>query len=433
MPPNRFASATRSWPTLSLHERDRRWRLVQQLIERQGLDALLVYGERDTVGQPLYAPDAWLTNDRPGNAVVVPRGEDPYLLVQLHIAVGQHMEALRRGDSTWIPPERMYAGGKGENPGSGRAARAIAAFLHDKRLDTGRIGVVGLEPAGASFPDGVMPYGTFAGLEQRCPNATFVEVGDQWHQLVMARSDEELALVGRAAEVGEAMCAAIIDTTRVGAGEHEIYAAAMQASFAAGGTSPWLILVVAHDGQSVGWGPPSWTYRAQPPSVIRDGDVVMAELFPTYGMMESQQQLSIAVGDVHPDVLRAADVSRASYQAGLSALRPGCTFGDLNNAMEKPVRAAGGWVLTPLVHTLNPHLLVGGCGLPPDLPDAAAYQTLGGFTTRGADVELQSGLTFAFQGNCMFGRRRVNIGGTVVLTEHGVHELNTLPNTLHRV
>jgi Xaa-Pro aminopeptidase len=433
MPAHPSATANELWPTLSLKERDRRWRLAQELIESHDLDALLVYGERDTVGQPLYAPDAWLTNDRPGNVVVVPRGEDPYVLVQLHIAVGQHMEAVRRGDATWIAPQRMYAGPVGKHPGSGRAAEAIAAFLQDKRLDNGRIGVVGLEPAGASFPDGVIPYGTYAGLQRRCPNASFVSVGQHWHPLVMARSDEELTLIQRAAEVGEAMCQAMLDTTRPGVGEHTIYAAAMQAAFGAGGVNPWLILTVAHDGESVAWGPPAWTYRAQAPDVVRDGDVVMAELFPTYAMLESQQQLAIAVGDVHPEIARAAEAANASYKAGLAAARPGTTFGELNTAMDKAIRAAQGWVLTPLVHSLNPHLLVGGCGLSPQLPDAPTYATLAGFTTRGADVELQPGFSFAFQPNCAYGRRRVNIGGTVVLTEHGPHQLNVLPNTLHRV
>jgi Xaa-Pro dipeptidase len=61
------------------------------------------------------------------------------------------------------------------------------------------------------------------------------------------------------------------------------------------------------------------------------------------------------------------------------------------------------------------------------------YPALGGLTTRGADVALRPGFSFAFQANCALGRRRVNIGGTVVLTDQGPQELNTLPNVLHRV
>jgi Xaa-Pro aminopeptidase len=428
-----MSTSTRDWPGLSLQERDRRWRLTQELIERHDLDALLVYGERDTVGQPLFAPDAWLTNDRPGNAVVVPRGEAPYVMVNLHIAVGQHMEGVKRGDQMWIPPERMYAGSERERPGAGRSATAIAAFLREKGLDDGRIGVVGLEPFGASFPDGVMPYGTFGGLVETLVGATFVPIGRDWHRMVIARSDEEMTLLEVSAAAGEAMCQALIDATRPDVGEHELYAAAMKACFEAGVTQHWMILVTARDGESVAWGPPAWTYRPQAPDVVREGDVVMAELFPVYGMLESQQQLAVAVGEVHPDVLRAGEVAREAYDAGLAALRPGATFGAVDDAMNAPVRAAGGWTLTPHIHSMNPMMVVGTCGLAPELPDVGAYGNVGGVSTIGGDVELAPGMSFAFEPNCVFGRRRVNIGGTVVLTESGPRELNVLANQLHRV
>jgi Xaa-Pro aminopeptidase len=428
------AVTSKGWPAFTLAERDRRWRLTQELMEGNELDALIVYGERDTVGQPLYAPDAWLTNDRPGNAVIVPRGEDPYVMVNLHIAVGQHMEGVRRGDQMWIPPERMYAGSERERPGAGRGSGAILAFLREKGLDRGRIGVVGLEPFGASFPEGVMPYGTYAGVIEGCPAATFVPMGQAWHAMTLARSEEELAMIAFSADAGEAMCAAMIEATRPGVGEHELYAAAMRACFEAGATQHWMIIVTATDGESVAWGPPPWTYRPQQPQIVREGDVVMAELFPVYGMMESQQQLAIAVGAVHPDVPRAGEVARQAYDAGLAACVAGNTFGELADAMQAPVDAAGGWTLTPHIHTMNPMVMVGGCGLSEELPDVGAYGNLGGLTTRGREIELRPGMSFAFEPNCVLGRRRVNIGGTVVIGGDGrPRELNTLANELQRV
>jgi hypothetical protein len=78
--------------------------------------------------------------------------------------------------------------------------------------------------------------------------------------------------------------------------------------------------------------------------------------------------------------------------------------------MDRPVREADGWALTPHVHTLNPMIAVSGCGLSADLPDIADYADVGGLTTRNPDLELRPGMTFAFEPNCMLGRRRVNIG-----------------------
>jgi Xaa-Pro aminopeptidase len=78
-------------------------------------------------------------------------------------------------------------------------------------------------------------------------------------------------------------------------------------------------------------------------------------------------------------------------------------------------------------------MVVGGCGLSDELQDASAYGDLGGVTTVGGDLALEPGMSFAFQPNCAFGRRRVNIGGTVVVGETGPRELNALANRLHHV
>jgi len=42
------------------------------------------------------------------------------------------------------------------------------------------------------------------------------------------------------------------------------------------------------------------------------------------------------------------------------------------------------------------------------------------------ELVIQPGMVFAFEPNACKGRRRVNIGGTVIVTENGVEELNKL-------
>lgn len=46
---------------------------------------------------------------------------------------------------------------------------------------------------------------------------------------------------------------------------------------------------------------------------------------------------------------------------------------------------------------------------------------------------IKPGMTFAFEPNACLGRRRVNIGGTVVATERGCEELNEICNWMVRV
>lgn len=99
--------------------------------------------------------------------------------------------------------------------------------------------------------------------------------------------------------------------------------------------------------QFIGWGPAAWTYHAQPPRIIEEGDVVLAEVFAFYGMYETQHQPAKTVGKAHPEFERAAAVARACYEEGLRVLRPGRTFGEVVDIMEAPLLASGGWHVPP--------------------------------------------------------------------------------------
>jgi len=64
-------------PMFSLAERDRRWDLARSFMDREGLDALLVFGEHEDAGPAPFCLDTWFTNDRPGAIVVFPRTGEP--------------------------------------------------------------------------------------------------------------------------------------------------------------------------------------------------------------------------------------------------------------------------------------------------------------------------------------------------------------------
>ena len=152
---------------------------------------------------------------------------------------------------------------------------------------------------------------------------------------------------------------------------------------------------------------------------------MLSEIFALYGMMETQHQAAIAIGEVHPDILHAAAIARASYEAGLGALRTGNTFGDVVDAMEQPLLAAGCWHVHPLIHSLNPYGPVGfgtapGIESPRSRPLCAAQA----FAYRGRELPLQAGMCFAFEPSCAFGRHMANLGGTVLVGETGGVALN---------
>lgn len=393
-------------PTLSLHERDRRWQLARALMQTERLNALIVYGDRESSAPAGFAPDCYFTHDRPGSMVVFIGDEPPRVFTFASLMVADHIQAGLRGDLLWIAPEQLSVG---------KTGRDVGAWLAKRGMNGTRIGVIGLEPYPPFYADGAMPARTLEGLADALPDAEFIPAYRTFFQLASIKSDEEIALIRHAANIGEAMSETLRATAKPGVSEADLVAAVTATCFSMGGYTAEILL--GSGPEHVGWGPAAWQYRAQAPRVLQDGDLVLSEIFALYGMMETQHQAAVAIGDVHPDILRAAQVARASYEAGVRSLRVGKTFGDVVDAMEAPLLAAGGWHVHPLVHSINPYGPVGFGSAPgiESLPEAARYPDIRPLPTVGRELPLQAGMCFAFEPNCAFGRRMANIGGTVLV------------------
>lgn len=412
-----------SVPTFSLQERDRRWGIGRKIMDERNLKALVVFGSREGAFPAPFSMDTFFTNDRPGAIVVFPRDREPVMLAFV-LAVNDHMQANDRGEQTWIRPENVFGGApKGE---------ALVKILEKLRLQKESIGVLGLDPYPPFYFDGPIPYNTWKTVLDALPDARFEPVGPLFFDYTAARSDEELEVLRWSAKVGESMCEAMLQTTRPGVSEAEIYASIVSACPRHVGFTAEVLFCSGKE--LVSWGPPSWAYRPHRPRQIETGDVVMAEVFASLGMLETQHQPSIAVGKVHPDFERAASVARESYEAGLEALHPGRTFGDVVSAMQAPLRKAGGYNIHPLIHSINPYGLICSFGEGfSKLPGAERYGLAAQIPTIGGEIELRPGMTFSFEPSCMFGKRFINLGGTVVVGKGEPIELNRISTRLMRV
>lgn len=413
------------FPQLSTTERDRRWALAQRLAEDHDLAALLVYGEPEGSGVPHFAADHYFTNERPGSVVLIPRGGVPLLFAPVHLAIGAHLEARHRDEQRWLEPEQFITHLDTLPAGAARGGTWIAECLRKHGLDRGRIGVIGLGAA-AFHADGIIPARTWRTLHESLPAVDWVPVDPEFFALSRQRSAEERELLRWCAQAGERMCRAMLDAAGAGVPEQEVYAAGIAESLRAGAHNGGSVLVVGAEGETLEWGPPDWTYRAGRPRTLAHGDILLAELFPVYGMLETQQQLAVVIGDPHQETDHAATAARASYEAAAATMRPGVTFGAVLEAMFAPIEAAGGWNLTPLIHSLNPLDAVTSCGLPNNRStELARYGPVGGVPTVGAELVLEPGMTFALESNCVL--------GTVLIDADGTEELNTLPCALHTI
>lgn len=408
---------------LTLEERDRRWNGVRKLLRDRKLDALLAFGlkGREQV-------DRWLTNDRSGSIVLFPADGEPVQLVWTAYMALSHLVSSERGEGSWVNDLR-----------AGLTGVDVVTLLREQGLAEARLGMIGIHTHGPGEPEGWVPYTTWTHVQAELPRATFEEVSDEILALMLVKSEEEIAVTRWAAEIGERACEAMLKTVAPGVSEADVYAAAMAEIIrhgAQGCVSPYLTPMILHSGpDNPSWGPPAWMVRAQEPRRLERGDVVAAELFPTYGGIESQQQMAIAISPVSPVVEECAEIARASYEAGVKALGPGVTFGSVVDAMERVLTEARAWHLTPLIHTLAPLWWVSGTGvgLFENIPEMRRYGNIRPTPVRGADRVVTAGMTFELEPNACKGRVRVNIGGTVVVTEHGVVELNQIPTRLRVV
>ncbi|MEJ2433300.1 MAG: M24 family metallopeptidase [Pseudolabrys sp.] len=371
------------------------------------------YGDREGAFPASFAPDTYFTNERAGSIVVFPKNEEPISIVFLTTVVEDHIQAGYTKSQGWIRPENIYVGKVGSK---------LIEIIEDKGLDKSAFGVIGLEPYPPFYFDGPMPYNTWQVVLEDLPDATFEPVGNRFFELTAVKSAEEIEVLKWSAQVGESMCQAMLEATKPGVRENEIYAAAMHACADHVGFSTLILL--GSGPEFVGWGPPAWTYRPEEPRVIREGDIILGEVFASFGMLETQHQPAIAVGEVHPDFEKAAGAARQSYENGVQALRAGATFGDVVAAMNAPMRAVDGWQVHPLVHSISPFGLIGVGDKLADLPEVDRYGDVLLIPSMGLDTPLQAGMVFALEPNCAIGKKVVNLGGTVIVGDDGGIALN---------
>lgn len=148
-----------SVPALSLAERDRRWGLARELMRRTGVDALIVYGDREAGAPAAFNVDGYFTNDRLGSIVLFVRDEAPTVLTFASMMIADHLQARYRGDTQWIEPDLRRSrteyqlpgdrpqrlappGGGGDRSGGGGSGvlGSGAADLAGIRLGSARLG-----------------------------------------------------------------------------------------------------------------------------------------------------------------------------------------------------------------------------------------------------------------------------------------------------
>lgn len=413
--PNSYTAGDGRFPVLSLKERDRRWQAVRALMARQGLDALVVFGWGRN------ANDSYLTNEASHAIVLFTPAEDPLRLL------GD--VPLDRYDGAGARYERWTDSWLHGNP-----LGTLVEQLHERGLARGTLGIVGSSSRSVGEWAGVIPASAWAKFTAGLPDAVLVDVSAEYEILTLVKSPEEQEMIRKAAALGEAACAAYVAAAGAGASEAVVTAAAVSAIIGGGGWMRAPFVLERAGAHRFGWGQPEWFAMGGRPLTLAPGMSIASELFAFYGGFESQQQIDVSVGEPDRLLRELEDVCLESYRLGLEALRPGMRFAELAAIMDEPLRKSGTWNTGPMVQTVSPVIFNSATRLNPEVDPALGHlpKLPSGMPLDG-DFEITEGVAFAFEPNALRGGKRVCVGGTVLLTGHGIEELNTIPNQLNVV
>jgi Xaa-Pro aminopeptidase len=241
------------------------------------------------------------------------------------------------------------------------------------------------------------------------PYATFVSASDLMGEARFVKSAEEIEFLRRSTAIAERVCLAMIQTARVGVFEPLIMANMYQAAIAAGSSMPLMF----------GWtsGPFGGAYhRIEQPThrTVKSGDYMTVEIEGRWAGYVAQIDQSMTFGDVPHWAADAHQVAAECFWDIVHAMRPGATFGELQEASSRVGR--------------NPNasgaLTLHGRGLGDDGPLITNQSQ-----PEVARTPLQAGCVFVVKPSITYnGKSDVgHLGDTVVVTAGGVERLGTRP------
>ncbi len=292
----------------TLEERDRRYRAVRANMEREGLDALIVFGNTGVGGQ-WNGNFTYLSNYCLIFATAViffPLEGEPAAFIP---GENQLLDARRAG---WIEYMRL----------SGKPVGDLCAHVKSINSRGGRIGVSSL----AAFPAVAAEE-----IHSELPGVEFVEASSVVFDAREAKSEEELEAARRGARVADLGWKRSIKVLRPGLSELE-WRAELERVMTAEGADGYFNMLGA--GRSDG---EEDVFRGfvVPPTErkFREGDLALLEITPRVDGYWNQVVRLVSFGDPPGAIREAHDACLDAKRCALEQIRPGETFTSVAEAI----------------------------------------------------------------------------------------------------
>jgi Xaa-Pro dipeptidase len=371
-----------NYPTFSARELARRHESIYGLMDRERVDALLVYG----FGR--YASDIYWLTDWPNSReayVLFQRDNDPVVLVQLfnHVPMARIISIV--GDVRWA----------GAN-----TAQTVVDLLRERGLQSKRIGLIGS-----------LSYQVYKTLRASCPDASFSDLGDQLRMMRTVKSTEEIERIRIASTLTDKSSEALANGLVVGMREDEIPAVIEPVYLKQGGYAG------IHFMSSMPMRAPDSPVPAQFQSSRRleKGDCLITEISGAYSGYSGQIHRTFSIGEAPTPEWREMHAAAVeAFEILSNVIKDGATTTEAEEAAEI-IHRRGYSIYDDLVHGVDQY--------PPILQTKTRKRhSLGAMTFR-------ENMVIVIQPNLMTPDERMGLqfGETLVVKGHGCESLNTYP------
>jgi Xaa-Pro aminopeptidase len=199
---------------------------------------------------------------------------------------------------------------------------------------------------------------------------------------------------------------------RSGVSDLDVKAELMGSLFRGGCDSHTLLLF--HSGNRSVHGAMGGSLPAPKGRSLEEGDVINTEFDARFEGYCAQFNQPFFVGEVDDAWEQVAEIAAESFAAGMAALKPGLSAGELQALMKVPVLARGHQVLGPMFH---------GLGLSFERP--IAQTSLGTSFVEDLDIVLEPGMVLELEPHvvAMDFSRGCSLGCPVLITSTGCEPL----------
>ncbi|MGZ3582355.1 MAG: M24 family metallopeptidase [Ktedonobacterales bacterium] len=362
----------------------RRFAQVQAMMDREGLDALIVYGNTSAYGEVQFLTDFRVTREA---MLVFPRDGDPVLFVQYFNHVPLARRVARLQDVRW---------------GGADTAAAVAEEISHRGWANQRLGIIGL-----------IPWQRYRVLRELLLDASLIDVTVPMQRLRLVKSAEELAHLRHGAELSDLAIEALEREACPGISEHALAAIVECTYLGLGGQTH------IHYMGSTPMRNPSLCVPSQQQSnrVLERGDVLITEISAQYHGYPGQILRPFTIGEPPTAAYqRLYDVAVEAYERVATVIHAGVAAEAVMDAAEC-IHAGGYSICDDLVHGF------GGGYLQPVI---RTRQTGG---TQTPSFTLEENMTVVIQPNVITldEQMGLQVGELVRVTRTGVESLHRYP------